>query len=182
MSQQFHFENLSVEIPDPHSFELSEEERMEKYPAIADGLAENKKDFEELTKFNFALMDYFDLLEDLISPDQYTKNVARFKDRIIETAKFFTDCIVALKLDLDKASNKDWRKDQALWHTEFEKAVKEVAKIKNQLKQGPALEDEPYLEDLFKKEHIFFNHFALMVACRQTILPDDREKIRVEKQ
>ncbi|MEI8343853.1 MAG: hypothetical protein WCF93_02815 [Candidatus Moraniibacteriota bacterium] len=182
MSEQFHFENVGIEIPKLHPFELSEGERLEKYQGVEKSLRNNEKNFEKLSNYYFVLMDYFDSLKNLLSPTEYIKNIEPYRNGIIETAKCFTDCTVAVNQDFEKASDETWREDQALWHSEFEKAVKGVLKIKNQVGENLAPEIENALKDFLEKEHLFFNQFALMVACRETVLPDDREKVPVEKQ
>lgn len=182
MSEQFNFEKLGIKIPNPHSFELSEEERMEKYQKIAEGLekikAETLEDFSN--KYN-ALLDFFDWLN-LILPENKS---LQEKDRIVESAQCFADCIVGfdpLKADDDRYFS-EWDEDQKLWHAAVESAIKEgLPKIINEVGQNPEIELKSELDQLISQDHKFFNDFALFIACKQTIWPGDkREKVPVEQ-
>jgi hypothetical protein len=181
MSEQFNFENLGVTLPNPHPFELSDEERMEKYQKIAESLEKLKAEaLEDFSSKYDALLDFFDWLDLILPENKYSQE----KNRIIESAKCFADCIAGFDPLEDDEYFKKWNEDQNLWHMEVESVIKEgLPKIINAIGHTPELELKNELERLIGEDHKFFNEFALFIACKQTIWPGDkREKVPVEKQ
>jgi len=181
MAEQFNFENLKIEIPDPHPFELSEQERMEKYQKIAEGLEKIKAEaLEDFSNKYDALLDFFDWLDLILPENKYFQE----KNRIIESAKCFADCIAGFDPLKDDEYFEKWNEDQNLWHVEVESAIKEgLPKIINTIGHDPEIELKNEIERLIGEDHKFFNEFALFIACKQTIWPGDkREKVPVEKQ
>jgi len=193
-SSEHHTEAI---IPDPHPFELSEKERMEKYQHLADGLQKNK----DLLSGNFskkyiALTKFFEWLDLIIPNNKYTD----IKINILESAKCFADCIVSF--DISKAGNEEWltswTNDQVFWHKQFEENLKNLSTILTDIGQHPNEEtmseikffiDEKYKEDGEEQAsfHIFCHEFASFVACKQAVWKDldsgdnEREKVLIEK-
>ncbi len=182
MFEKFNFEGLGSQLPSPHPFELSAKERLEKYPKIAKTLeklkSENLADFSN--KYD-TLIDFFDWLA-LILPEN---NYAQTKERILESAECFADCIVGFDPLKDDSFEymKEWNEDQAVWHTALENAIKQdLPEIIEAIGQAPAIELKTELDQLIGEEHKFFSNFALFIACKQTIWPGDkREKVPVEQ-
>ena len=186
MVEQFNFENLKIEIPNPYQFELSEKERIEKYQHLADNLKKTKAETLENSSTKYtALMQFFDWLE-LITPN---KKYVHIKDRIVESAKCFTDCIA--NFDPLKAEDTDyfnkWNENQKFWHAEIENSItRDLPKIIQREGQDPENNSDE-IKQLIHQPHTFFNNFALFVACKQTVWKDlssgdnERERVLVEK-
>ncbi len=182
MIEQSNFENFKIEIPDPHPFELSNEERMEKYQKIAEDLKKIKSEtLEDFSNKYNALIDFFDWLDLVLPENKYSQE----KNRIIESAQCFADCIASfdpLKAD-DETYFSSWNEDQKIWHAAVESAIKEgLPKIISAVGHNPEIELKSEIEELIGQDHKFFNDFSLFIACQQVLgKSDGREKVLVEK-
>ena len=194
MSEHSYLEDLGIQIPDPHPFELTEEERMEKYQKIGAGLEKGKTELlENFSNKYTALKNFFDWLN-LVMPNN---NYAQLKDSIIESAKCFTDC--AASFDTSKMTDEEWcaqwNNDQKFWHKQFEENLTNLFKVSEDVGQEPELETmaeiEIFISEKSEEEqanfHLFCAGFAKFVACKKTIWQnqadgdDGKEKVPVEK-